>query len=92
MPVTFETLVSSKSTPELAPTDADVLIRVEAIDICIQAYQAVYNTSAVKHCQTIQRDVIRYADEICQCRQDNHDRTEIMENHGHALSENEKLC
>ena len=79
MPVTFETLVSSKSTPELTPTDADVLIRVEAIDICIQAYQAACNTSAVKHCQTIQRDVIRYANEICQCRQDNHDRTEIMD-------------
>ena len=79
MPVTFETLVSSKSTPELTPTDADVLIRVEAIDICIQAYQAAYNTSAVKHCQTIQRDVIRYANEICQRRQDNHDRTEIMD-------------
>ena len=78
MPVTFETLVSSKSTPELTPTDADVLIRVEAIDICIQAYQAVYNTSAVKHCQTIQRDVIRYANEICQCRQ-LADRTEIMD-------------
>ena len=29
MPVTFETLVSSKSTPELTPTDADVLIRLK---------------------------------------------------------------
>ena len=79
MPVTFETLVSSKSTTELTNSGADVLIRVEAIDICIQAYQAAYNTSAVTHCQTIQRDVIRYANEICQCRQDNHDRTEIMD-------------
>ena len=78
MPVTFETFVSSKSTTELTNSDADVLIRVEAIDICIQAYQAAYNASAVKRCQTIQRDVIRYANEICQCRQ-LADRTEIMD-------------
>ena len=78
MPVTFETLVSSKSTTELTNTDADVVIRVEAIDVCIQAYQAAYNASAFKHCQTIQRDVIRYANEICQCRQ-LADRTEIMD-------------
>ena len=69
MPVTFETLVSSKSTPELTDTDADVLIRGVAMDVCIQAYQAAYNASAFKHCQTIQRDVIRYANEICQCEQ-----------------------
>ena len=78
MPVTFETLISSKSTSQLTNTDADVLLRVEAIDICIQAYQAAYNTSKIRHCWTIQRDVIRYANEICQCR---HlaDRTEIMD-------------
>ena len=78
MRVTFETLVSSKSTTELTNSGADVLIRVEAIDICIQAYQAACNASAVKRCQTIQRDVIRYANEICQCRQ-LADRTEIMD-------------
>ena len=78
MPVTFETLVSSKSTTELTNSDADVLLRVEVIDICIQADQAAYNASAVKRCQTIQSDVIRYANEICQCRQ-LADRTDIME-------------
>ena len=78
MPVTFETLIGSKSTPKLTNTDADVLIRVEAIDVCIQAYQAAYNASAFEHRQTIQRDVIRYANEICQCRQ-LADRTEIMD-------------
>ena len=77
LPVSFEALVSSESTPDHTTTDADVLIRVESIDECMLAFQAAYNASAYKLCKIIRRDVIRYANEICQCRQPT-DRISIM--------------
>ena len=77
MPVTFDILVRSKSTTKLTDSDANVLVRIEAIDTSIQAYQAAWKDRALTHCANIQSNVLRYCNEICQCRQ-SASRTEIM--------------
>ena len=78
MPFTFMAFVHSNDTTELTESDANVSLRVEAMDRAIQAYQAAYNTSSLTICDEIKRDVVRYAHEICRCRPPSH-RTAIMD-------------
>ena len=77
LPVSLEDLFSSKCTPAQTPIGEDVLRRVDLIDDSLLAFQAAFKTGSYKLCKISKREIIRYANDICQCRP-RIDRRDIM--------------
>ena len=77
LPFSLEEFLSSDYTPSQTPIGEDVPRRVDLIDDSMLAFHAACKAGSYKLCKMAKREIVRYANDICQCRP-SIDRKEIM--------------